>query len=200
MTSKRRLGGSLPPHEHNDPHLDNSRVSGDSFEKQPGLVTVDPYLAYKSQGHADEECLGCGDRTSCPEEHPIRCSDLERPSLHNSSDWSYLKWCVNLVPLVLRSRTPLACFVAKTISLSKTFSTREGLASTFFPVPIPFFDVFGRTPRSSSASSRHSYHISRAIHVVVMTLNFWHFGGSWCDLELLRREPSCQHICLFLEG
>lgn len=197
MTSKRRLGGSLPPHEHNDPHLDNSRVSGDSFEKQPGLVTVDPYLAYKSQGHADEECLGCGDRTSCPEEHPIRCSDLERPSLHNSSDWSYLKWCVNLVPLVLRSRTPLACFVAKTISLSKTFSTREGLASTFFPVPIPFFDVFGRTPRSSSASSRHSYHISRAIHVVVMTLNFWHFGGSWCDLELLRREPSCQHLCLF---
>ena len=144
------------------------------------------------------DSLGLGDSNVCPDRpFPDNPKTLLDGSSGLCASWSYLKWCASLVPLVLRSRTPLASFLSKSINLSKSHPQRVGLASTFFPVPIPCFGVFSRMPECSSVSKRHSYHIARAIHVIVMTLNFWHFGGRWCDLELLRREPTRQHEGLF---
>ena len=141
--------------------------------------------------------LGLGDNRFCPDEHSRKNHRHSTSGGEPEKPWSYLKWCACLVPLVLRSRTPLASFLSRSISLSKSRSMSATLASTFFPVPIPFFGVFGRMSSSSSASRRHSCHISRAVHVIVMTLNFWHCGGRWCDPELLLRKPSRQHQSLY---
>ena len=189
--------GEVPsPHVHHDPHAENSFYRGGHAADSLLEPTVDQsMLPPPAKGLG--VCLGDGDSKFCPKEHSTENRPFVAEPCSNLGAWSYLKWCVNLVPLVLRSRTPLASFLSKTISLSKASECRSGLASTFFPVPIPCFRVFGRMTQGSSVSARHARHISRAIHVIVMTLNFWHFGGKWCDMELLRREPSRQHESLF---
>ena len=195
------VGEYSSPHVHHDPQFVNSSCA----LPLPKCSTGEKELRKNSDGfvlHDDEEDLdldlGLGDSNVCPDrpspDNPKTLPD-SRSGLFES--WSYLKWCASLVPLVLRSRTPLASFLSKTIKLSKSHPQRMGLASTFFPVPIPCFEVFDRMPDSSSVSKRHAYHTAKAVHVISMTLNHWHFGGRWCDLELLRREPNRQHVSHF---
>ena len=189
-------GEGSSPHAHYDSHLVNS-FSREGYDEglllEPMVDQSMPLTSTVGSGG----CFGDGDSKFSPGKQSSESHTFVNKPRSDLGAWSYLKWCVNLVPLVLRSRTPLASFLSKTISLSKTSETRNGLASTFFPVPIPCFRVFGRMTQSSSVSARHARHISRAIHVIVMSLNFWHFGGKWCDMELLRREPSRQHESLF---
>ena len=196
MRSSSGSGGSLPPYVHHDLHTVNSSSSlKPSFDSREDVHRGSRSGASPMAADLDTDS-GVGDRTFCPDE-PVSSDPKKKRSCSDlGASWSYLKWCANLVPMVLRSRTPLASFLSNTIRLSKASDSRCGLASTFFPVPIPFFGVFGRMSPSSSVVSRHARHISRAIHVIVMTLNFWHFGGRWCDSELLRREPNRQHESL----
>lgn len=190
-------GGSLPPYVHHDlPTVNSSSSLKPSFDSREDVHRGSRSGASPMAADLDTDS-GVGDRTFCPDE-PVSSDPKKKRSCSDlGASWSYLKWCANLVPMVLRSRTPLASFLSNTIRLSKASDSRCGLASTFFPVPIPFFGVFGRMSPSSSVVSRHARHISRAIHVIVMTLNFWHFGGRWCDSELLRREPNRQHESLY---
>ena len=193
--SVKQPGKSFLPHVHHD----NPAVN--SSDQHPSFV---PHTADRPSNRCRSEALGdnlhnglgLGDSIVGPDNRPAGDSS-EVVGSYLSTSWSYLKWCASLVPMVLRSRTPFASFLSQSIKLSKIPSGRSGLASTFFPVPIPLFEVFGRMPESSSASVRHARQISRATHVIVMALNFWHFGGHVCDLELLRREPTCQHLSLF---
>ena len=40
-------------------------------------------------------------------------------------------------------------------------------------------------------------HLRRVVHVVCMALNFWNSGGAFDDKQLLQREPSSSHRCLY---
>ena len=183
---------------HHDQHSGNSFLSAGGSQPKDHPRSYGPDKMNFCKDVCKDKVTGLGDSNSCPDVPPRPLHDhLPKSSPGLGDAWTYLRWCVAIVPLVLRSRTPLASFLSRTIQMSKSLCTRTSLASTFFPVPIPFFGVFGRMPERSSASKRHTCHISRAIHVIVMTLNHWHLGGRWCDLELLRREPSRQHVSLF---
>ena len=39
--------------------------------------------------------------------------------------------------------------------------------------------------------------MSRALHLVVCAMNFWHSGGLFCDLEALRRKPNREHFVFY---
>ena len=108
---------------------------------------------------------------------------------------SYPKWCALLVSNVLKSRTPFAAFLQQSILLSRC--GRSMLAPTFFPIPLPYSEVFDRMPAGVSATKRRLCHLKRAVHVICMALNFWHSGFQFGDVELLRREPNSQHKVLF---
>ena len=191
-----RQPGKVPlPHVHHEIHAENS---SDLPLPLSFLCDGNHRVQGRSEllGDSKHSGFGLGDSSVCPD-NPNDGESPKQGGSYLSTSWSYLKWCASLVPSVLRSRTPFASFLSQSIKMSKISSSRSGLASAFFPVPIPFFGVFGRMPDSSSASLRHTRHISRAIHVIAMALNFWHFGGHVCDLELLRMEPSRQHLSLF---
>eukprot|EP00438_Fugacium_kawagutii_P027450 Skav208101 [mRNA] locus=scaffold1681:249518:254098:- [translate_table: standard] len=98
--------------------------------------------------------------------------------------------------MVLKTRTPFASYVAKSIQLSRLPRTQGRPTPTFFPIPLPFLQVFGRMPLKSPESA-HSRHTSQAIHIMVMALNFWYAGDKYGDLELLRRNPSSHHQALY---
>lgn len=108
---------------------------------------------------------------------------------------TYLKWCAWLVPMVLRSRTSFSAFVAKSISLPRGHRS-GGPSPTFYPIPVPYMDIFVGMPSLSSAK-RHTRLLRRAVHVMCMALNFWYLGGAFPEDVLLRREPSKQHRFLF---
>lgn len=97
---------------------------------------------------------------------------------------TYLKWCAWLVPMVLRSRTSFSAFVAKSISLSRGHRS-GGPSPTFYPIPVPYMDIFVGMP-SLSSTKRHTRLLRRAVHV-----------GAFPEDVLLRREPSKQHRFLF---
>ena len=109
---------------------------------------------------------------------------------------SYPKWCALLVSNVLRTRTPFASYLNKSIFLSQTKS-RLGVAPTFFPIPVPPGEHFDRMPASTSQCKRRMVHLKRAIHTICMAMNYWYGGGKFSDLDLLQREPNAQHRCFY---
>lgn len=116
------------------------------------------------------------------------------PVSQGQNTLSYAKWCSTLVPEVLRTRTPFGAFLAKSIRLSKCLSS--DLAPTFFPLPIPP-GYWHEMPAAASSQKRRAIHRSRALHVIVMALNFWHSGGSFPEDHLLQRAPNSLHLTLF---
>ena len=105
------------------------------------------------------------------------------------------KWCALLVANVLKTRTPFASYLSRSISLSQ--GGRSTLAPTFFPVPVPYLGAFHGMPAGLSSSKRRLIHLKRAVHTICMGLNFWHSGGTFEEESLLQREPNRLHRCLF---
>ena len=127
--------------------------------------------------------------------HRRSLKDRKRePVSQGQNTLSYAKWCSTLVPEVLRTRTPFGAFLAKSIRLSKCLSS--DLAPTFFPLPIPP-GYWHEMPPAASSHKRRAIHRSRALHVIVMALNFWHSGGSFPEDHLLQRAPNSLHLTLF---
>ena len=100
---------------------------------------------------------------------------------------SFARWRSLLTVSVLRARTPFACFLKATLRLQRSL---DASVSPAFPLPMPFDGVFAKMPSGFSSSQRKRCHFRRAIHVIVMALNFWWSGNSFLSLELLRRTPS----------
>ena len=125
-----------------------------------------------------------------------------KPPLHDSDSrtgdlqMSYPKWCALLVSNVLRSRTPFASYLNKTIFLSQAVRS-SSLSPAFFPIPVPPGSPFDRMPAGLSQSRRRLQHLRRTVHIVCMALNFWNSGGVFDDELLLQREPSSSHRCLY---
>ena len=134
------------------------------------------------------------------------CQPQLKPARKNSllySDFcskslSYPKWCEEIVGLVLKTRSPFASYVSKTIQLTRACrDTSKPTLTQFFPIPIAQFGVFGGTPNGSSALVRHNRRLSRTIQLISCAMNFWFFDGRHGDMELLRRKPSSQHLAFF---
>ena len=69
----------------------------------------------------------------------FRCSGPLSLEAISQKTLSYPKWCAELVSNVLRTRTPFASFLAKTIRLTRTSRIAKSSTPTFFPVPLPLF-------------------------------------------------------------
>ena len=130
---------------------------------------------------------------------PTSMPSTTTPFQKSSTDGQLIscpKWCAMLVSNILKSRTPFASFLNKSIFLSQA-NQRIGLAPTFFPIPVPPGGHFNRMPAGLSQQKRRMFHLRRAIHTICMALNYWYGGGNFGDLEFLQREPNAQHRCLY---
>lgn len=133
--------------------------------------------------------------SSCLESPGNPCMHSQVPRLRTER-LDLPKWRSLLVPLVLRSRTAFSSFLSSTIRLTR-LPLVEKAAPTFFPVPIPCRGIFGRMPSKASPEAKHARNLSQTVHTMVMALNYWYSGGSFVDVELLRRRPSRHHQVLF---
>ena len=107
---------------------------------------------------------------------------------------SFDAWCSHLTVNCLRSRTPFSEFLAKSM---KPSCVQCPASSTVFPLPVPFESPFDRMKTGVSSRVRRKIHFQRAMHCVVMALNFWHSGGDFSSLDLIHRTPSPVHQAIF---
>eukprot|EP00435_Cladocopium_sp_Y103_P058885 s1903_g20.t2 len=106
---------------------------------------------------------------------------------------SFHTWCAKLTSFVLRTRCAFSAFLHFSIRVSKFTSPRGGLALAFFPIPVPASGVFDRMPANPSRKKRQSLFLSRAVHVIVMAMNFWHSAGVFSSEKDLWRRPNNLH-------
>ena len=100
-----------------------------------------------------------------------------------------------LTKMVLRSRTPFAAFLCTTFHLHRS---DVPATSPLFPVPMPAEGIFDRMPSGLSLRARRRIHLRRAVHVMVMALNYWHGGlRIFPNEQLLTRRPSMVHIKIY---
>eukprot|EP00435_Cladocopium_sp_Y103_P019932 s4028_g4.t2 len=117
--------------------------------------------------------------------------------LSGSTMMSYPKWCATLVSMTLKTRTPFAAFLQRTIHVLRSSTSMVASTPTFFPVPAFNRGQFDRMPLGASSKKRRQLHLFQAVHVICMALNFWFFGGRWISDDDLRREPNAEHRVLF---
>ena len=115
--------------------------------------------------------------------------------LMNTSLSYTTKWCARLVDLILKTRTPFASYLSRTIQMSRTSPSGEP-APTFFPVPIPAFGVFRRMTRGCSSGAKHARYVSQAVHVAVMALNYWYSGGRYGEVRATSKGTLSTPPCL----
>ena len=108
---------------------------------------------------------------------------------------SHTKWCAMLTALVLRSRTPFAAYFSKSLAPPQGPS---GSAPTVFPLPAPFKQSpFERMPPFWSKERRRKIHRRRALHIMVMALNYWHSGGDFSELKWIGRPQTSAHRSIY---
>ena len=107
---------------------------------------------------------------------------------------SFDAWCSHLTVNCLRSRTPFSEFLARSM---KPSCVQCPASSTVFPLPVPFVSPFDRMKSGVSSRVRRRIHFQRAMHTIVMALNFWHSGGDFSSLDLIHRAPSPVHQAIF---
>lgn len=113
---------------------------------------------------------------------------------HKVTSITHSFWCSMLVTMCLRSRTRFAAFLSQ--SLQHRFPV-QGKVLTLFPIPTPPGCPSGKMPKGLSAKRRRSFHRLRALHTMVMALNFWHSGGDFHDLTLISRSPNQVHRSIY---
>ena len=109
------------------------------------------------------------------------------------TELSHSKWCSWLLMMVFRTRTPFAVFLKSTLNLPRSSTS----ASALFPIPCPLGVMFGRMPPGISAKSRARIHYGRVLHVLVVALNYWHFGGFCGELSAMGRAPTSAHLRIY---
>ena len=154
----------------------------------------------KSSPNSDA-CVGgvALDNTSIPvcrgEEAPELAPDVVctfgSPSFDpwtSMQDFSFVRWCRSLPFLALRTRTPFAAFLRKTLHTTRLL--RSAPASALFPLPLPKHGVFDGLPSRVSSRRRRKVEFDRAFHVLVCALNFLHADFNFPSVELMCRVPS----------
>lgn len=122
----------------------------------------------------------------------FEASQIPLPSLEESI--SFPKLLAALPRWILSSRTPFAGFLAKTFHIHRCGSSP---ASVTFPLPLPQLGLF----RGAGPKLSHRRWIcllrKRILHLVVVALNFLHYGYSPSVLQQLGRRPNALQLQIY---
>ena len=104
-----------------------------------------------------------------------------------SFSFTFENWCMSLTRWVLASRTSFGHFLSKTLNICRDGPLAPPTA--LFPLPVPAKEPYAEGP-GGSKSAKLQLAVDRALHVIVMALNFVYHSKSYAPLELLRRQPN----------
>ena len=120
-----------------------------------------------------------------------RVHEAEEAKCNSRVSLSFPKWCAMLTSQVLRTRTAFSKYLVDSFS-----SQPSCLAPSpaLFPLALP--GEFPKMIPGSSSRVRRKIHLERVVYIMVLALNFWHYGGAFLSFEVLRRKPSSQQLAV----
>ena len=176
----------------------------------------------KSPATAAEPCLSpacpvpAGRKSDCSSSPPAACKPCtttprnapepsERDPFHGPldfcSEFDFWSWAAALPRLVLASKTSFARFLRVSMCISQRSDSAP--ISTLYPLPVPCLRALRASVpsaatacRSGSSEARKSL-IARALHVVIMALNYLHADFRHVPVCSLRRHPNPSHERIF---
>ena len=114
------------------------------------------------------------------------------PSLEESISFPIL--LASLPRWILKARTPFSGFFAKSFHISRCGSSP---ASVVFPLPLPQLGLFRGSGPKLGRRRWISLCRRRILHLLVVALNFLHFGFRLDILPLLGRRPNSLQLKVF---
>ena len=120
---------------------------------------------------------------------------LDACDLSFDGEFTFTSWAASLTRLVLKSGTGFAHFLASSLHLFR--SDVPSAPTALYPIPSPSALPVGRRARKRGGTRRANLHMSRALHVIILALNFVHAGLKPVPLDLLRRSPNSLHVSVY---
>ena len=102
--------------------------------------------------------------------------------------FSFQTWCLCITRWMLRSRTGFAQYLSQTLHLCRDGPPASPTA--LFPLPLPSDKALAARDLEGTKSEKAEQAFERALHVVVCALNYLYSASSFCDFELLKRQPN----------
>lgn len=108
---------------------------------------------------------------------------------------TFARFLACLPRLALCSRTRFSSFLARTFRIPRFGKCPS---SAVFPIPLLFIGLFEQqgVPKLNCKQWRRLC-LRRALHVLVMALNYLHAGLKPVNIELLGRRPTTTHLAIF---
>ena len=145
-------------------------------------------MSLPNQTLHDGICHGGSPNEERSATRPLHAQEKEEPSQFLMS---FLKWCASLTAQVLRTRTAFSKFLVDSFSSQ---SSPLAPSPALFPLALP--GEFPKMIPGASSRVRRKIHLERVVYIMVLALNFWHFGGSFVAFEVLRRRPSTLQLAV----
>eukprot|EP00435_Cladocopium_sp_Y103_P053894 s978_g17.t1 len=146
----------------------------------------------KAEGKGQSRRKGKACESECGESRGgAAVTDEERLS----EEISFQRFLACLPRWISRSRTKFSFLLARSFHIQ-----RAGVCplSAVFPIPVPHIGLFGGQEGSKlSASKWKRLCFKRALHVVVVALNYIHSGMRPFPLALLGRSPNQTHLAIY---
>ena len=145
-------------------------------------------MSLPNQTLHDGICHGGSPNEERSATRPLHAQEKEEPSQFMMS---FPKWCASLTAQVLRTRTAFSKFLVDSFSSQ---SSPLAPSPALFPLALP--GEFPKMIPGASSRVRRKIHFERVVYIMVLALNFWHFGGSFVSFEVLRRRPSTLQLAV----
>ena len=132
-------------------------------------------------------------RSPCSEAPPCRtsaCPSSSLPTWESLQTFSFHEWCSTLYSKVVNSKTPFAQFVKNTCLVVRASSYAS--EKSLFPIPVPKCGIFSAEKVGSRQRKRR--HFDRALHIVIMALNYWHANFKFVPVDALAKIPSAAQM------
>ena len=105
-------------------------------------------------------------------------------------------WVTGMMRALQMSRTPLAYYVIKGIQGCRG-QLVSATSTALFPIPLPRDDAWMGVPEKLGKQRRFRLALRRAVHLVVLALNYVYLSSPMSCLSLLRRSPSAMHSAVY---
>ena len=145
-------------------------------------------MSLPNQTLHDGICHGGSPHEERSATRPLHAQEKEEPKQFLMS---FPKWCASLTAQVLRTRTAFSKFLVDSFSSQ---SSSLAPSPALFPLALP--GEFPKMIPGASSRVRRKIHLERVVYIMVLALNFWHFGGSFVSFEVLRRKPSTLQLAV----
>ena len=109
---------------------------------------------------------------------------------------SFHAWTEGVTDLIAGSSTGFGMYLSQSFLCCK--DGRLPSSTALFPIPIPCLELWSSRPKALGRERRERRAVQKALHLIVMALNYLYLASPMSSLSGLRRCPTYEHGLVYL--